>query len=52
MLSSCSIAPVADRPNPIGLHPVEVLALDGARLHARALEALDVTPVLDVKPIL
>src|SRR3954451_1355789 len=30
-----------DRPNPIGLHPVEVVAIDGVRLHVRNLEALD-----------
>jgi tRNA-Thr(GGU) m(6)t(6)A37 methyltransferase TsaA len=42
----------ADRPNPIGLHPVEVLAVEGGRLHVRNLEALDGTPILDVKPVL
>jgi tRNA-Thr(GGU) m(6)t(6)A37 methyltransferase TsaA len=42
----------ADRPNPIGLHEVEVLAIDGPRMHVRPLEALDGTPVLDVKPVL
>jgi tRNA-Thr(GGU) m(6)t(6)A37 methyltransferase TsaA len=41
-----------DRPNPIGLHLVHVLAVDGARVHVRNLEALDATPVLDVKPLL
>ncbi len=41
-----------DRPNPIGLHRVTVLAIDGARLHVRDLEALDGTPILDVKPVL
>ena len=41
-----------DRPNPIGLHEVEVLAVDGARVQVRDLEAIDGTPVLDVKPIL
>ena len=41
-----------DRPNPIGLHPVEVLQLDGARMRVRGLEAVDGTPVLDVKPLL
>jgi tRNA-Thr(GGU) m(6)t(6)A37 methyltransferase TsaA len=41
-----------DRPNPIGLHRVTVLAIDGARLRVRDLEALDGTPVLDVKPVL
>jgi tRNA-Thr(GGU) m(6)t(6)A37 methyltransferase TsaA len=42
----------ADRPNPIGLHPVEVLAVEGERLHVRNLEALAGTPILDVKPVL
>lgn len=42
----------ADRPNPIGLHEVEVLAVDGLRLQVRDLEALDGTPVLDLKPVL
>ena len=41
-----------DRPNPIGLHRVEVLAVDGTRLHVRDLEALDGTPIIDVKPVL
>jgi tRNA-Thr(GGU) m(6)t(6)A37 methyltransferase TsaA len=41
-----------DRPNPIGLHPVEVLAIDGARMEVRHLEALDGTPVVDIKPVL
>ena len=40
----------ADRPNPIGLHPVEVLAVEGNRVHVRPLEALDGTPVVDLKP--
>lgn len=37
------------RPNPIGLHEVEVVALDGARLRVTDLEAFDGTPVVDVK---
>jgi tRNA-Thr(GGU) m(6)t(6)A37 methyltransferase TsaA len=41
-----------DRPNPIGLHPVEVAAIDGNRMRVRNLEALDATPILDVKPVL
>ncbi|HEX6586461.1 MAG TPA: TrmO family methyltransferase, partial [Solirubrobacterales bacterium] len=40
------------RPNPIGLHRVEVLSLDGPRMGVRNLEAVDGTPVLDVKPVL
>ncbi|WP_432840669.1 tRNA (N6-threonylcarbamoyladenosine(37)-N6)-methyltransferase TrmO [Dactylosporangium sp. CA-092794] len=41
-----------DRPNPIGLHRVAVLAADGLRLRVTGLEAIDGTPLLDVKPIL
>jgi tRNA-Thr(GGU) m(6)t(6)A37 methyltransferase TsaA len=41
-----------DRPNPIGLHRVTILAIDAARLRVRDLEALDGTPILDVKPVL
>ena len=41
-----------DRPNPIGLHRVRVLALDGPRLRVAHLEALDGTPVVDLKPVL
>jgi len=39
-----------DRPNPIGLHRVTVLDVDGTRLRVRGLEALDGTPVIDLKP--
>lgn len=42
----------ADRPNPIGLHRVTVVEIDGPRLLVRYLEALDGTPILDVKPVL
>lgn len=42
----------ADRPNPIGLHRVEILAIDRLRFHVRHLEAVDGTPILDVKPVL
>jgi tRNA-Thr(GGU) m(6)t(6)A37 methyltransferase TsaA len=40
------------RPNPIGLHRVEITAIDGCRVRVRNLEALDGTPIIDVKPIL
>jgi tRNA (Thr-GGU) A37 N-methylase len=40
------------RPNPIGLHRVRVLAVDGTRIHVDALEAFDGTPVVDLKPAL
>jgi tRNA-Thr(GGU) m(6)t(6)A37 methyltransferase TsaA len=42
----------ADRPNPIGLHRVGIVAVDGTRVRVRDLEAIDGTPVLDVKPVL
>ena len=41
-----------DRPNPIGLHRVEVLSIDGVGFLVRNLEALDGTPIVDVKPVL
>ena len=41
-----------DRPNPIGLHRVTILAIEGDRIHVRSLEAVNRTPVLDVKPVL
>jgi tRNA-Thr(GGU) m(6)t(6)A37 methyltransferase TsaA len=40
------------RPNPIGLHRVEITAVDGPRIRLRHLEALAGTPIIDVKPIL
>jgi tRNA-Thr(GGU) m(6)t(6)A37 methyltransferase TsaA len=41
-----------DRPNPIGLHRVTVLAVADNRLHVSRLEAIDGTPVVDLKPVL
>jgi tRNA-Thr(GGU) m(6)t(6)A37 methyltransferase TsaA len=38
------------RPNPIGLQRVQLLAIDGARVRVRGLDAFDGTPVLDIKP--
>jgi tRNA-Thr(GGU) m(6)t(6)A37 methyltransferase TsaA len=46
----CTRSP--DRPNPIGLHRVEIAEVDGTRIRVRNLEAVDGTPVLDVKPVL
>ena len=40
------------RPNPIGLHRVEITAIDGSRLKVRSLEAFDGTPIIDLKPVL
>jgi tRNA-Thr(GGU) m(6)t(6)A37 methyltransferase TsaA len=39
-----------DRPTPIGLHSVEVLAIDGTRVRVAPLEAIAGTPVIDIKP--
>jgi tRNA-Thr(GGU) m(6)t(6)A37 methyltransferase TsaA len=40
------------RPNPIGLHRVVVASIDGGRVAVRNLEAVDGTPIVDVKPLL
>jgi tRNA-Thr(GGU) m(6)t(6)A37 methyltransferase TsaA len=41
-----------DRPNPLGLHPVTVRAIQGNRLRIGPIEAIDGTPVVDIKPVL
>lgn len=41
-----------DRPNPIGLHHVRITAVDGLKVRVAHLEAIDGTPVVDVKPVL
>ena len=41
-----------DRPNPIGLHRVTVLAVEGTSITVSGLEAIDGTPVIDIKPVL
>ena len=41
-----------DRPNPIGLHRVTIEAIDGMRIRVDGLEALDGTPIVDLKPVL
>jgi tRNA-Thr(GGU) m(6)t(6)A37 methyltransferase TsaA len=40
----------SERPNPIGLHRVQILAMDGRRMQVRNLEALNETPIVDIKP--
>ena len=40
------------RPNPIGLHEVRILAINGNRIKVSNLEAVDGTPVIDIKPVL
>jgi tRNA-Thr(GGU) m(6)t(6)A37 methyltransferase TsaA len=40
------------RPNPIGLHHVEIVSMDGERVRVRSLEVLDGTPIVDLKPTL
>lgn len=42
----------SDRPNPIGLHRVTVLEVAGNRLKVAPLEAIDGTPIVDIKPVL
>ena len=46
VFSTCS----PNRPNPIGLHRAHIVARDGLRIEVDALEAIDGTPVVDVKP--
>ena len=42
----------SSRPNPIGLHRVRVLGMDRLRVHVSDLEAIDGTPIVDIKPVL
>ena len=42
----------ASRPNPIGLHRVRVLGIDGGRVQVSGLEVIDGTPIVDLKPVL
>ncbi|HTF71372.1 MAG TPA: tRNA (N6-threonylcarbamoyladenosine(37)-N6)-methyltransferase TrmO [Edaphobacter sp.] len=41
-----------DRPNPIGLHRATVLAVAAGNLEVQNLEAIDGTPILDIKPVI
>jgi tRNA-Thr(GGU) m(6)t(6)A37 methyltransferase TsaA len=40
------------RPNPIGLHRAEVVGVDGLRVRVKHLEAVNGTPIVDIKPVL
>ena len=42
----------ADRPNPVGLHRVRVVAVEAGRVRVHPLEAVDGTPIVDLKPVL
>jgi tRNA-Thr(GGU) m(6)t(6)A37 methyltransferase TsaA len=42
----------ADRPNPIGLHRVDIVSIDGSTMAVSPLEAIDSTPIIDIKPAL
>lgn len=41
-----------DRPNPIGIHPVKVLKIEGDKIKVSDLEAIHGTPVIDLKPVI
>jgi tRNA-Thr(GGU) m(6)t(6)A37 methyltransferase TsaA len=41
-----------DRPNPIGLHQIAIVAIEANRMRVRDLEALNGTPIVDLKPVL
>ena len=41
-----------NRPNPIGLHRTKIIAVEGLRIQVSELEALDGTPVIDIKPVI
>jgi tRNA (Thr-GGU) A37 N-methylase len=48
VFSTCS----PNRPNSIGLHRARIVAREGLRVEVDALEAIDGTPVVDVKPVI
>lgn len=41
-----------DRPNPVGLHPVTILEISGNQIRVSPLEAIDGTPIIDIKPVI
>ena len=51
-LAGVFATPSPHRPNPLGLHPVTVLRRGGRRLRIGPIEAVDGTPVIDVKPVI
>jgi tRNA (Thr-GGU) A37 N-methylase len=40
------------RPNPLGIHAVRILTIDDLRVRVKGLEAIDKTPIIDIKPVL
>jgi tRNA (L-threonylcarbamoyladenosine(37)-C2) methyltransferase TrmO-like protein len=48
----CSRRDLPHRPNPLGLHRVRIHEISALRLHVGPLEAIDGTPVVDIKPAL
>jgi L-fuculose-phosphate aldolase len=50
-LSGVFLTRSADRPNPLGLHRVKVLEINSVKIYIDAIEAIDGTPVVDIKPI-
>jgi tRNA-Thr(GGU) m(6)t(6)A37 methyltransferase TsaA len=41
-----------NRPNPLGIHVVDIVAIEQNRIRVRDLEAIDTTPIVDIKPVL
>lgn len=41
-----------DRPNPIGMHEAEIIAITNGQIKISNLEVIDGTPVIDIKPVL
>jgi tRNA-Thr(GGU) m(6)t(6)A37 methyltransferase TsaA len=39
------------RPNPIGVSQLEVVEVEGSRIHVKGLDMIDGTPILDIKPV-
>lgn len=41
-----------DRPNPIGLHRTKILSITEHWIRVESLEAIDGTPIIDIKPVI